>query len=147
MSSQPYGPNQVSTSGAFTFDYSQAGGGQMISPTITAPSITIPNGGDDIISISNEGKHVVTLKGDGTVIWENGTVDIDPAADAFGQVLKYSAVNAHGITSRVREDLRLEGWNAAFKHLTELAAMNGNLSFEDLTNERNYCTLVKKLKE
>lgn len=144
MSNQPFGPNQISTTtGPFEFNYTNIAG-----PIVrSSPSITIPNGGDDIITISNEGKHIVTLKGDGTVHWADGTVEIDSAAEAFGQVMKYGAVNAHGITHKVREELRIEGWNAAFKHLAELAEMNGNLSFEDLTNERDYCTLVKKLKE
>lgn len=143
MSSLPFGPNQVSTQGAINISPN----GTVFNPGPATPTITIPNGGDDIISISNEGEHIVTLKGDGTVLWADGTIEVDPAADAFGQVMKYGAVNAHGITSQVREELRIEGWNAAFKHLTELAEMNGNLSVKDLTDEREYCTIVKKLKE
>lgn len=112
-----------------------------VQPPSSTPEIIL-SPGDDIISISNDGELVVSLKQDGTVTWPN-VPNPDVAGKAFGEALRNSVQHIAGIDSTakriIEEDLVIflmgvadqegplsaEGLKIAFEHIRAMNRLRG----------------------
>jgi hypothetical protein len=142
--------NTVNTAGFGPIPYAGAssGGGAIgtgnIMPSYTTAAI---NG----ISISQppnvmsirapNGKDIVTVENDGTITWAD-TINIDEAAEAFGQVLTLSVEMRSGITSAVKSRIR----DSVFEDLISIAQDKGSLTAEDLTYLLRSSKIIENLK-
>jgi hypothetical protein len=94
-----------------------------------------------IIALSNSGTEIVRLNIDGSVTW-NDKVDVDAAAEAFGQAISIGAELSAGVTKRVKLEMR----DSVFEDLIAIAKEKGSLTAEDLTYLLQASKIVEKLK-
>jgi hypothetical protein len=86
-------------------------------------------------------QEIVKLNVDGSVTWANG-IDVDAAAEAFGQSLQIGAELRAGITKTVKLKMR----DSVFEDLINIAKEKGSLTAEDLTYLLEASKIVEKLK-
>lgn len=86
-------------------------------------------------------QEIVKLNLDGSVTWANG-IDVDAAAEAFGQSLQLSAEMKAGISKSVKLKMR----DSVFEDLINIAKEKGSLTAEDLTYLLEASKIVEKLK-
>ena len=96
----------------------------------------------NVMSIrSPNGKDIVTIENDGTITWAD-TIDVDAAAEAFGQVLTLSVEMRAGITNTVKSRIR----DSVFEDLISIAQDKGSLTAEDLTYLLRSSKIMENLK-
>jgi len=101
-------------------------------------TITPPN---HIITLSSNNQEIVRLNLDGSVTWANG-VNIDAAAESFGQSLQMGAEMRAGVSKAVKLRMR----DSVFEDLINIAKEKGSLTAEDLTYLLEASKIVEKLK-
>jgi len=87
------------------------------------------------------GKDIVTIENDGTITWAD-TIDVDAAAESFGQVLALSVEMRAGITSAIKSKIR----DSVFEDLISIAQDKGSLTAEDLTYLLRSSKIIENLK-
>lgn len=95
----------------------------------------------NILSLQLQGKEIVKLNTDGSVVWANG-INIDEAAEAFARSLSLSAELMSGITKTTKRKMR----DSVFEDLIKIAEEKGSLTAEDLTYLLQASKIVEKLK-
>lgn len=86
-------------------------------------------------------QEIVRLERDGSVKWSNG-IQIDEAAEAFGNAIKLGSEISVGITARVKREMR----DTVFEELISISKEKGSLSAEDLTYLWEATKIMDKLK-
>lgn len=95
-----------------------------------------------IFTATNNGKEIVRLNLDGTVVWADG-IDVDAAAEAFAQSLTIGSEIRAGITERVKLKIR----DSVFNDIINIAKEHGALSAEDLKMILDASRIVERLKD
>jgi len=86
-------------------------------------------------------QEIVRLNLDGSVSWGNG-IDIDAAAEAFGEALQMGAELKAGISKAIKLRMR----DSVFEDLINIAREKGSLTADDLTYLLEASKIVEKLK-
>ena len=103
-------------------------------------TMTLPNN-IVIFSKPSNNQEIVRLNIDGSVTWAS-EIDIDAAAEAFGQSLQMGAEMKAGISKSVKLRMR----DSVFEDLIGIAKEKGSLTAEDLTYMLEASKIVEKLK-
>ncbi len=93
------------------------------------------------VVISNQGKEIVRLEKDGTIVWAEG-IKIDEAAEAFAKTISIAAEMRAGITERIKADMR----NRIFEEIINISKEKGSLSTDELTLMLEATKIMEKLK-
>lgn len=139
--------NYNSTTGAISGHYLTASNGITYTNSNSAYYTTSYYGSrfsvtnDKIVFYDGTGKEMVHLSDDGKVIW-NGNIQIDAAAEAFGNALNLGAELSAGITENTKINVR----NMVFDEIIKVAEEEGPLSAQQLTFMLRSCKIVDKLK-
>lgn len=95
----------------------------------------------NIMSFSDNGKEIVRLNNDGTVIWADN-IRINEAAEAFSKSLTIGAEIRAGLTDIVKRRMR----DTIFEELINIADEKGSLDANDLTYLLQSAKIMDKLK-
>jgi len=95
----------------------------------------------EVVSFLANNEKVVTLGTDGTITWHK-EYDIDAAASAFGKCLQWGLSEHMGLDSVPRTIII----NSIFDGLIARVKEQGSLTLEDLTYERDCCTIIETIK-
>ncbi len=103
-----------------------------------------PQKSSNVIPISvydKDGKEIVRLEPDGTVVWSKD-IDIDEAAAAFGKSIQLGAEISAGITYGVKQRMR----DVVFEEIISMAQEKGSITAEELTYLHKAAKIIDKLK-
>lgn len=128
----------IGASGNYTGNYTMGAVGNYTSNYTIGPASNTPA---DLIELKSNGKEIVRLTRDGSVVWASH-IDVDEAAKAFSESLTIGSEMAAGITQRVKVKMR----DSVFNDIIEIAKEKGSLTAEDLTYLLQASKMMEKLK-
>lgn len=91
---------------------------------------------------AHNGSEIVRIDNTGIVTWDNN-INIDAAAEAFGQAIKMGAEFSAGLTAVKQIEIR----NNLFEEIIQVAKEEGPLDADKLAFMLRSCKIMDKLKE
>jgi hypothetical protein len=102
-------------------------------------------GSDTLLTIYDKDDNtLVEMDSKGVVTWGDD-VDVNDAASSFATMLRYAAVEAHGVTDDVRQEIFSKGRDQAFEEIMQHLEEGKTLSVQDLTYIRDSVKVVHEL--